>query len=341
MPTKTEKNPKQRATRPKRVTLRDIAEVAGVHVMTVSDALNDTRSVAPATRARIKEIAREMNYVPNFAARALVTGRSGMIAVISGAMNEPYYANMVHILEKHLMADEYQLLLLRTPREVQHLVNAAGAAAVDGAIAIDMHHLVEEFRDRSTVPCVSIGTRAHEFIDHVVIDLSEGVAQALQIMVQSGRERIAYVVTAAHMAWPREVRARVYFETMKNAGREPEVINVETDEFPVVRARLASYLRENGCPGALMCQNDETAMIAYRALCDCGFRVPQDAFLVGCDGQAHMEYFDPPLSTVVQPMEEVCATAWQLLQQRLAKPDLPLQSATHCGTLQVRASLTG
>ena len=91
--------PKSR--RSKRVTLRDIAEVAGVHVMTVSDALNDTRSVAPATRARIKVIAKEMNYVPNFAARALVTGRTGMIAVISGAMNEPYYANMVHLIEKY------------------------------------------------------------------------------------------------------------------------------------------------------------------------------------------------------------------------------------------------
>ena len=136
------------------------------------------------------------------------------------------------------MADEYQLLLLRTPREVQYLVNSAGAgaAAVDGAIAIDMHHLVEEFRDRSTVPCVSVGTRSHEFLDHVVIDLSAGVAQALEIMLQSGRERIAYVVTAAHMAWPREVRARTYFDAMSHAGREPEIINVETDEFPVVRA---------------------------------------------------------------------------------------------------------
>lgn len=248
---------------------------------------------------------------------------------------------MVHVLEKHLMADEYQLLLLRTQREVQHLVNSAGAAAVDGAIAIDMHPLVEEFRNRAAVPCVSVGTLAHEFLDHVVIDLSAGVAQALEIMRQSGRERIAYVVTAAHMAWPREVRARVYLEAMQKAGREPEIINVETDEFPVVRARLADYLRANGCPGALMCQNDETAMIAYRALHDCGFRVPDDALLAGCDGQSHMEYFDPPLSTVVQPMEDICATAWRFLQQRLANRDLPLQSATHSGTLQVRASLSG
>ena len=186
-----------------------------------------------------------------------------------------------------------------------------------------------------------MGTLAHEFLDHVVIDLSAGVAQALEIMRQSGRERIAYVVTATQMAWPREVRARVYFEAMQKAGREPEIINVETDEFPVVRARLVDYLRKNGCPGALMCQNDETAMIAYRALHDCGFRVPDDALLAGCDGQSHMEYFDPPLSTVVQPMEDICATAWRFLQQRLANRDLPLQSATHSGTLQVRASLSG
>ncbi|RYG72980.1 LacI family transcriptional regulator, partial [bacterium] len=63
--------------RVKRVTLRDIAKVAGVHVMTVSDALNGTRSVAPATREKVKRIAQELNYVPHFAARALATGRTG------------------------------------------------------------------------------------------------------------------------------------------------------------------------------------------------------------------------------------------------------------------------
>ncbi|BCM91984.1 ribose operon repressor [Abditibacteriota bacterium] len=325
--------------RPKRVTLQDIAKVAGVHVMTVSDALNDTRSVAPATRERVKEIARSLNYIPNSAARALVTGRTGVIAILSGAMEEPYYANMVHALEKHLATDGYKLLLLRTPHEVHDLVHATGNTAVDGAIAIDMYHLVEEFRTRSPIPCVSIGTIERSFVDHVIVDLSSSVEEALNIMIAAGRKRIAYLVTAPHMAEPTEVRARTYLNAMAAAQQTPEIIDVDTDVFATVRERFRAYIAENGCPDALLCQNDETAMCAYRVMKDAGCRIPEDVLLVGCDGQLHMEYFEPPLSTIVQPMAEICAVAWQFLKRRIAQPDLPLQEATLQGELVVRPSL--
>ena len=325
--------------RAKRVTLQDIARVAGVHQMTVSDALNDTRSVAPATRERIKRIAQEMNYVPNLAARALATGRTRTIAILSGAMNEPYYANMVHLIERHLNSDGYKLMLVRTPWDVKAILNTAGSTLVDGAIAIDMHHLVSEIRVDSAVPCVSIGTFDRPFGDHVVVDLSAGVEEALQIMLDAKRRRIAYLVTAPHMGEASEVRARAYLSMMKSAGVSAEIINVNTNVFATVRARFRAYIEANGVPDALLCQNDETAMGAYRILRDCGLKIPEDVLLVGCDGQLHMEYFDPPLSTIVQPMEEMCETAWLFLQHRMNQPDLPLQRATVRGHLAVRASL--
>src|SRR5688500_18945792 len=88
-----------RTKRPKRGTMQDIADAAGVHLMTVSDALHGTRRVAPATRERVRQIAKELNYMPNFTARALATGKTKTIAVLSGTINEPYYANVVHLLE--------------------------------------------------------------------------------------------------------------------------------------------------------------------------------------------------------------------------------------------------
>ena len=330
--------------RPRRVTLQDIAKVAGVHAMTVSDALNGTRSVAPATRERVREIAKSLNYIPNSAARALVTGRTDVVAILSGAMNEPYYANMVHALEKQLTADGYKLLLLRTAPEVKNLVNATGNTAVDGAIAIDMYDLVDEFRSHSPVPCVSIGTIKRPFVDQVIVDLSTGVEEAVGIMLAAGRERIAYLgtayrFTAPHLAEATEVRAGAYLKALHGAQQEPEIIDVDTDIPAVVRERLAAYIAENGCPDGLLCQNDETAMCAYRVIRDAGYRVPEDVLLVGCDGQLHMEYFDPPLSTVVQPMEEICAVAWRFLKKRMAHPDLPLQEAVLQGKLVVRPSL--
>lgn len=325
--------------RPKRVTLQDIAKVADVHVMTVSDALNGTRSVAPATRERVRRIAKELNYIPNSAARALVTGRTGLIAILSGPISEPYYANMVHLLQKHINAAGLKLMLLRTSGEIKELVSATGHIAVDGAIAVDRLELVDEFRAHSNIPCVSIGTYQPSFVDSVSVDLGHSVGQALDIMRQNGRNRVAYLVTAAHMGRPTEVRAQAYLAALEKTGQTPEIIDLDTDSIALAKTRLQTYFEAKGVPDALLCQNDETAMCAYRVLRDWGCRVPEDVLLVGCDGQLHMEYFDPPLSTISQPMEEMCAQAWQFLQRRLANPDLPLQQATLQGKLLIRPSL--
>jgi DNA-binding LacI/PurR family transcriptional regulator len=160
-------------------------------------------------------------------------------------------------------------------------VNATGNAAVDGAIAIDMYHLVDEFRARQAVPCVSIGVFSPSFVDHVVIDLSEAVEEALQIMVRAGRKRIAYLVTAPHLSGPTEGRARAYLKTMEEASLPVEIINVNDEEFGVDRERLRAYIAANGCPDGMLCQNDDAAMAAYRVLLDAGHHVPTDVMLVG------------------------------------------------------------
>jgi DNA-binding LacI/PurR family transcriptional regulator len=325
--------------RPKKVTQQDIADVVGVRRMVVSNALNGTRSVAPATREKILRLAKEMNYVPNFAARSLRTGRTGIIAILSGALSEPYYAVMVDLLRQHLHSDGFQLMLMHAADEVQELVHATGKIAVDGVIAIDMLGLVNEFASESSIPCVSIGTVGVSFVDNVIVDLTEGVDEAMRLMIASGRQRIAYLVTAENLALESETRTKAYLTAIQRTSQAPEVINVSTDQADAVERKLKVYFLERGCPDALLCQNDETAMCAFRVLKDLGFSVPADVLLVGCDGQRHMRYFEPPLSTIVQPMEKMCAKAWKFLQQRMTQPTLEHQSATFIGQLTVRESL--
>lgn len=329
---------------PKRVTMQDIADAAGVHVMTVSNALGNVRGVAPATREKVLQIARELNYIPNSAARALVVGRTGTIALVCGAVNEPYYAHMAYYLESNVAEDGYKLTLLRRPHDVIDLINETGKVPVDGAIAIDMYHWADQFRAHPTVPCVAVGTYEHKLLDYVVVDLSLAVEQALRIMMEQGRQRIAYIVDAPQLSLPTEVRARTYLDVMQRAGRQPEIIDIYTEEvntkiISVTRRRLHAHFQQHGFPDALFCLNDEIAMCAYRVLRDSGRRVPEDVLLVGCDGQPHMEYFDPPLSTVAQPMEAMCALAWRFLRQRMDDPTLPLQQVTLQGTLTATESL--
>ena len=325
----------------RRVTIQDIADMAGVHKMVVSNALNNKGRVAPATRTRIQRIARELNYIPNFAARALTNGSNKIIAVISGPINEPYYGAMVQLLKNQLGEQGFHLMLMETPEEVKELANATENVAVDGAIAVDMLNLVNEFRSHPMIPLVSISTSKQAFVDNVYVDLSASVEEAIELMLKAGRRRIAYLVTTNSMADEAEVRAGTYLKMMRKNGRAEEIINVKTDQLFAQEDHFRIYIEENGCPDALLCQNDDTAMCAFEVLRESGYKIPRDVLLLGCDGQQQTKYLTPPLSTIVQPMEEVCATAWQFLRNRIADPNLPHQEATVEGTLLVRESLNG
>ena len=329
--------------RQKLVTMEDLAKAAGVHSRTVADALKGTGRVAPATRERVLRLAQELNYVPNAAARALATGRTGTIAVLSGPLNEHFYANMVHQLEPCLTQSGSEMMLLHTRREVKELVQAAQSSAVDGVIVIGTNHFAEEFHrlsGNSLGPCVFVDTSAPNFVDHITLDLRPAVEEALHLMLNAGRKRIAYVVNNRDEAAHIEVRMSTYVRVMEEAERPLEIIDVNTFKLPDERMEeVKTYIEKSGCPDALLCQNDETAIHTFRALGNLGLRVPRDVLLVGCDGLPYMEFFDPPLSTIALPVEEICAIATRFLQARIANPNIPVQQATLQGELIIRRSL--
>ena len=334
---------KEIEVRSKPVTLEEIAQRAGVASRTVSDALKGQGRVAAATRANVLRIAREMNYVPNAAARALATGRTGTIAVLSGPLNESFYSNMVHQLGSHLTANGNEMLLLPTQRSVRDLVSATQASAVDGLIFVGVSYLLEEFvrlSERHLRPCVLIDIANPDYADHITLDLRPAVEEVLQKMLGSGRQRIAYVINNHDENSHLEIRTEIYLDQMHRAGRTPEFIDINTHVSAAERiSAIQNYFAANGFPDALFCQNDETAIYVYRALMESGKRIPDDVALVGCDGLPMMEFFEPPLSTIALPIQAVCATAVQFLQNRLDDPNIAVQGAMLPSHLVVRKSL--
>lgn len=341
---------KRDVSRSRTATLQDIAQMAGVTPMTVSRVIKGSGGVGPATRERVLRIAEELNYTANLSARALATGKTGAIAVVSGSLSQFYYANIVHLLESRLSSSGYHVRLLNTRNDLKDLVSSTNAAAVDGVIIAGRYHLAEEFRvlaPQVFQSCVFIDASRHPETDYVHTNLGPAVEEALELMIAAGRTRIVYVshfneTVSAPSETPLvlpEERMRTYLEVMGRAGHIPELIGTSDSGLPLTFDSLKNYIQEKGSPDAMLCVNDETAMYVYRTLRDLGLRVPEDVLLVGCDGFPFMECFDPPLSTIAQPMEEICALAWKFLQARIANPDIPLQQAAFDARLIVRASL--
>ncbi len=333
------------------ITLKAIAERAGVSSMTVSAALSGKSGnvlISEATRRRVLDLAQEMGYRPNVAARTLVTGRTNQIAFWTQGVSNPYFNAVYHLARRDLRHYGLGVTLLeaggRSPS--QPLANVD--SAVDGVVVFDWPNGEAALRETlatlglAHLPFVGMGCYyvAGE-ADYVGVDLAAGTRQAVEHLYTIGCQRIAYVVDQGSH-YETDARWSAYTLAVQRAGLEPEYIVTSVASRASARSLVTeyfgSYRDDKPRPDGLFCHNDVIASGVYRGLCDLGIRVPQDVALVGCDGIEDIEYLERPLSTLRQPAEQMCALACQFLYQRIQNASLSPQQIVLCPELIVRES---
>jgi len=333
----------------RRITLKDIAQRLDISHATVSRALNRAEDplISEATRLRVRQVAEEMGYRPNHAARSLLTGRTGLVALWlwSEALPNSYHANVSQVMHAEALNRSYQLLVnlvSRTTLQSPHN-NLFDAWHVDGIIAHEAGPAIQaQFRGERRPPVPVVSTGAYHFLpnaDRVVIDVAEGAILAIRHLLDIGRRRIVYVTDdLAHRSG--DPRFSAYNALLPEAGLAPEYIDVPSARAGV-RAAVRAYVEAHGVPDALFCHNDDMAIASYRGLCDLGIRVPDDVAIVGCDGIEDTEYLEVPITTIAQPLSEMCEIACRFLEQRIEDPARPIQEASLPARLVIRSSTGG
>ncbi|MEY3897934.1 MAG: hypothetical protein RLZZ214_3455, partial [Verrucomicrobiota bacterium] len=215
---------------------------------------------------------------------------------------------------------------------------------VDGIVAVDASKAVQtelEALAIKSVPLVSLGTYGADGTDHVQVDLEAGTKEVMAHLIGSGFSRIAHA-TFMRKNLDGESRRLGYVQAMKDAKLKTEFIYYPLTEQqrPVTRRLIQDYVRDHGRPEAIFCHSDDAALGIYRGLCDSGIAVPEEIALVGCDGIEDTEYLECPLTTLVQPVADMCATAWGFLQRRLVDRERPAQRAVLSPRLAIRESST-
>lgn len=139
---------------------------------------------------------------------------------------------------------------------------------------------------------------------------------------------------------PHGVRRLGYVKAMREAGLDLEFIYypLSEEQRAITRQLIQDYVQMEGIPEAIFCHSDDVVLGIYRGLCDLKIQVPSQVALVGCDGITDTEYLEVPLTTLVQPVTEMCTTAWRFLQQRLESPSIALQHAVLETRLAIRDS---
>jgi DNA-binding LacI/PurR family transcriptional regulator len=315
-----------------RPTLEAVAARAGVSRATVSRVVNGANGVRQPLVERVRRAVEELGYVPNQAARSLVTKRHDAVAVIiaepeTRIFADPYFGLQLRGISKELTAHDTQLVLLLTEGrdDYARVGRYLAGGHVDGALVFSLHldDPLPEMIQRAGVPTVfggrpgwSDGTHKVVYVDS---DNRGGAREAVRHLVGLGRTRIGHITGALDQTSAVD-RLDGYRDVMGDAG--PHLI-VESDFTPAGGERAMRTLLDR-CPDldAVFAANDLTASGALRVLRERGLRVPEDVAVVGFDDMLPVaEQTEPPLTTVRQNIEEMGRLMARLLMRGLDRGD--------------------
>ncbi len=331
-----------------RVTLREVAELAGVNPATASRVLNEhTRHLVKAeTARRVETAARQLGYEPNRLARSLRTRRSYSIGVVIPDLTNPLFPPIVRGIEDALAPSGYTALLTNTdgdPARERRMFETLRGRQVDGfimATAARGDSLVVAALEED-LPLVLVNrTLERDGVFAVVPDDRRGVQQAVEHLAGLGHCAIG------HVAGPQEMstglwRYRGFVEAMTARGLE---VSERTVAFAVgfTEQAGASAAREllDAWPEctAIVAGNDLIAVGVYRAAAELGRRCPEDLSVVGFNDMPFADKFAPPLTTVHVPVYELGTRAAQLLLERLQSDAPPPRTMLLETRLVVRRS---
>lgn len=304
-----------------------------------------SEAFAEHTRRRVIAAAKAAGYRPNPIARALSTGRTGMISLWlwSNGLQDSYHDRVSHEMQLALRRYPHQMLV--SPLGPWDIETAPQKSLspwdVDGVVAHEASPAVSALLGRSLpypVPIVSTGGyNLVPGVDTVALDLAQGVEEAVLHLLAPGRRRVAYLAERS-ARYGMDLRNTIYTRLLCEAGLQPEFIAASDVSRSAGRHAVREYAAHEGLPDAIFCHNDTLAIGAARALADVGARIPDDVALVGCDGIEDTEYQQVPISTIVSPLGEMCETAVRYLEARIREPEAPLQFTTLVPRLAIRES---
>lgn len=310
-----------------RPTREDVARKANTSGTTVSRVLSGRTDfqIDPEVRARVMEAARALGYSPNPAAQALRSGRTGMIAFWMCLGYSRYRSQVADCMQKLLGEAGLLMAVADADNEVlfEHSLHRALRLPVDGIIAFDAWAAAGTFANlhagqRPAVPFVSMGAYWTDAYSFVAVDLKAGAEEATRHLIDTGRRKIAYLAPWNSGLLTDGPRYEGYRDVVAAARLEVRTIAVESTTIDAFEAALREQAE---LPDAILCVNDDLAMDGVIALERLGLRAGQEVALVGFNGTEGTERGTVPISTVRQPIEEMCGLALQFLKAQFEDPD--------------------
>lgn len=304
------------------ITIKDIARQCGVGVSTVSRAINNHPDINPETRNMIMQVIAETGFIPNNSARNLKRTDAKCIAVLVKGITNPFFSSMIQIIEEETQRNGYALVLRHVEAhedEVDVALELEKEKRLRGIVFLGGRFThSEEKIHKLRVPIVfsTIGVDVSDWngkaeFSNIAVDDRLESRKMTEYLLGLGHRRIAFVTERPEEAIGRK-RIEGYREAFADCGVPVDerlicYVQDELDHFSMENGYLTTKrLMESGEKvTAIYAASDSLAIGACRAVVESGKRIPEDISVAGYDGIELGEYYNPKLTTIKQPVEEM------------------------------------
>ena len=318
-----------------KVTINDIAQLAGVSKSTVSAVLNDNPLIKEETKVRVREAMKKLDYRPNELARALARRQTKTIGLIIKEIDNPYFARITSGIYDFAHKEGYSVLLGSSelkPLQEQETLNVLLSKKVDGLIistlkdSAGFSHLWE--LKRKNIPFVLLDTVSLFPTNMVDVDNVQVGFQAADFLLKKGHRRVAYLSGpdhSLHSLQRLEGVKMAHYEHNVPVGRGLVIHAGSYIEDGFAAGEKVAALPADQRPTAIYCFNDQVALGAIGSLRRAGLNVPGDVAVVGTDDTPLALATFPPLTTIHIPIYEIGKQAAALLIRQIKNKETPLE----------------
>ncbi|MCY6959162.1 LacI family DNA-binding transcriptional regulator [Clostridium brassicae] len=304
-----------------KVTMKDIANIAGVSKATVSMVLNNKAiSISDNTKERILKIAKELNYIPNGVARSLSTNKSQTIGIIVPDIINPFFSEIARAIEDTANKLEYNVIFCNTDsnsKKEEKYIKLLISKLVDGVIFItgegDIHSL--DILNKNNIPFVLVDRDISNKENYCGVYClnEEGVREGVEYLLQNGKKKIAFVSGNKSLKISFQ-RIKGYKDVMMEHNLYDENLIFEGD-FTIeggmkITEEIINYDKNIE---AIFYSNDIMALGGMKFLVRKGYNIPNDISIIGFDNIKISNFVEPELTTIAQPIYEMGEKACQVL----------------------------
>ncbi len=338
MTDRTPKSKRRTTRKPARMDLHTVARLANVSTATVSRTINHVPTVNPKMAKRVWEVIKELDFLPNTQARALVSGRSRLLGLIVSEITNPFFPELIQGFEDVAVKHGYEIMIGSTnyaPERMKSCIRRMVERKAEGVAVMTFgieEPLLEQLADRN-VPLVfvDVGPERPD-ISLLCVDYHHGIRQGVQHLAALGHRDIAFVSgpLRLHSA---QSRLMAFHRAVEECGIAiaPDRI-IEGDHTMEGGMKAADKLLTGATiPTAVMCSNDMTAIGVLHKAHRIGLRIPDQLSVIGFDNIHITQMMIPPLTTIQMSCFDLAQAAVMALRAHLesgqtAKREYPIET---------------